>query len=354
MRRVAMLVFMAFFSCVLPWESNGCTAFYLGKGERPVFGKNYDWMVEDGLVIINKRGVKKTALRRPDQTGKPFTWTSEYGSVSFNQYGRELILGGMNEAGLIVETMQLDATQYPPPDSRPALLAGQWKQYLLDSHKSVAEVIADSKHVTVRPSPGPGVHFLLADKFGDSAVMEFLDGEFVCHTRGNMPVKALTNSIYELSVHAWQSQKSLPFAPYTSLGRFVTAASMLESFNADTVTSNLDYGFDILKNASQGSTRWSIVYDINKSRIYFKTDQNTKIRHFDLKEFDFSCKTPVKVLDMAADLQGDVTNAFTDYTQEINQSLIQNAFRKSPFLSRVPKERLDRLSRYPDTTTCTQ
>ncbi len=355
MRRLAMLSFLlVFFFCLLSNESEGCTTFYLGEGEHPVFGKNYDWMVEDGLVIINKRGVKKIALQQPNQTGEPFSWTSKYGSVSFNQYGREVVMGGMNQAGLIVETMQLDATKYPAPGSRPALLSSQWKQYVLDRFKSVEQVIADSRRVTIRPSAGPGVHYLLSDKSGDSAVIEYLDGEFVCHTRNNMPVKALTNSIYELSVQAFREYPSPPFSADTSLGRFITAAKMLESYDADTVTSNIDFGFDILKNTHQGRTRWSIVYDINNSRIYFKTAQNPKIRYLDLKGFDFSCKTPVKVLDMAADLKGDVTNAFTNYTFEINRNLIQNAFSKTPSLSRVPKERLDRLSKYPDTTVCTQ
>ena len=38
--------------------------------------------------------------------GTPASWVSKYGSVTFNQYGRELPTGGMNEAGLVVETIE--------------------------------------------------------------------------------------------------------------------------------------------------------------------------------------------------------------------------------------------------------
>ena len=99
-------------------EATACTTFCLKRGSQAVFGKNYDWGVGDGLVIVNKRGVAKTALIPPQE--KPARWVSRYGSLTFNQYGRELPSGGMNEAGLALELMWLDETRYPAPDGRPA------------------------------------------------------------------------------------------------------------------------------------------------------------------------------------------------------------------------------------------
>ena len=32
-----------------------CTTFVLRDGDSMVFGKNYDWTVDDGLVIANRR-----------------------------------------------------------------------------------------------------------------------------------------------------------------------------------------------------------------------------------------------------------------------------------------------------------
>jgi choloylglycine hydrolase len=63
-----------------------CTTFCLQNGTDLVFGKNYDWNVEDGLVFVNKRNVQKTAMDGGDPAA---SWVSKYGSVTFNQFGRE-------------------------------------------------------------------------------------------------------------------------------------------------------------------------------------------------------------------------------------------------------------------------
>jgi penicillin V acylase-like amidase (Ntn superfamily) len=95
-------------------------------------------------------------------------------------------------------------------------------------------------------------------------------------------------------------------------------------------------------------TQWSIVYDIKNLKVYFRTRGNEQIRYFALSSFDFSCKTPIKILDMQADLSGDVTKKFIDYTQQINRKLLGN----TPLLS-LPEDVLDKLSKYAETTTCT-
>src|SRR5262245_38377345 len=97
-----------------------CTTFCLGRGDNVVIGKSYDWHTPDGMVVINKRGVDKRGMP-PADGERPATWKSRYASITFNQYGRELPQGGMNEAGLVVEIMWLDDTQLAPPDERPAV-----------------------------------------------------------------------------------------------------------------------------------------------------------------------------------------------------------------------------------------
>ena len=86
--------------------ARACSTFVIEDGTRRVFGKNYDWDVADGLVIVNKRGMAKRALiAGPAGTEAAAEWVSRYGSVTFNQYGRELPCGGMNEAGLVMPVL---------------------------------------------------------------------------------------------------------------------------------------------------------------------------------------------------------------------------------------------------------
>jgi choloylglycine hydrolase len=70
-------------------EAVACTTFCYADGGTMVFGRNYDWNIGDGMVVVNKRNVFKHALVEP----APATWTSKYGSITFNQYGREFPTG---------------------------------------------------------------------------------------------------------------------------------------------------------------------------------------------------------------------------------------------------------------------
>ena len=128
--------------CLSLSQTFACTTFCLKKNGEVLFGKNYDWMIGDGLVFVNKRGVAKVS--NEGNLTNPAKWVSKYGSVTFSQYGRENPSGGMNEAGLVIELMWLDETQYPKVDARPTVGTLEWIQYQLDSSATVEEVIANS------------------------------------------------------------------------------------------------------------------------------------------------------------------------------------------------------------------
>ena len=54
--------------------ADACSTFCFGSESTIVFGKNYDWNVPDGLVMVNPAGAMKTA----DVEGRPARWTSRY------------------------------------------------------------------------------------------------------------------------------------------------------------------------------------------------------------------------------------------------------------------------------------
>ncbi|HEX8152968.1 MAG TPA: linear amide C-N hydrolase, partial [Thermoanaerobaculia bacterium] len=163
--------------------ASACTTFCT----RGLFGRNYDFEIGYGMVLVNKRGMVKVAT-----TPKPAKWTSRYGSVTFNQFGRDVPTGGMNEAGLVVELMWLDGTRYPKADARPEVGTLEWIQYQLDTAGSVAGVLANMKHVRIAERGVP-LHYLVADKTGDVAAIEFLGGEVVVHRGESLRVPVLAN-----------------------------------------------------------------------------------------------------------------------------------------------------------------
>jgi penicillin V acylase-like amidase (Ntn superfamily) len=176
----------------LPVSSLACTTFCLLSEDRIILGKNYDWHIATGLLFVNKRGVERSG-QPPRDRGKD--WVSKFGSVTFNQYGRDLPAGGMNEVGLVVEVMWMNGTVFPEPDHRPAVTGTSWVQYQLDTSRSVSDVVASNAEVRISRSAAP-LHYLVAERSGDVAVIEFRDGEQVVYRGTTLPVPALANDFY--------------------------------------------------------------------------------------------------------------------------------------------------------------
>jgi penicillin V acylase-like amidase (Ntn superfamily) len=343
-RRLRSAGVMALLVASLPaLPARACTTVCVGDEARPVVAYNYDFNPQEGLVLVNKRGTLRKS--RLDPGG--LAWTARYGSVTFNQFGRDNPTTGMNEKGLMVSLMWLEGTEYPPADSRPALTILEWIQHHLDTSASVADVVADAARV--RPTGTTPIHYLFADATGDTAVVEFLDGQLVIHRGATLPVHALANSTYDESVRAYESAKTAGTVPASrsSLDRFVRGA-LLAKAPGDPV----ERGFAVLASvANPGRTRWSIVYDLAARVVSFRTDTNASIRRVALDRLDFSCRTPVAMLDVTAAGEGDVTARFMDYTRAANRALIDASFRETPFLASRPETERASLAAHPDTTS---
>jgi penicillin V acylase-like amidase (Ntn superfamily) len=331
-----------------------CTTFFIYAGGDAVVGKSFDWSTSAGLVVVNKRGIAKEALVDDEN---PARWVSTYGSVTFNQYGRELPMGGVNEVGLVVEVMWLDETEYPPPDERPALDCLQWVQYMLDTCATAAEVVAAQEEVRIGGETTP-LHYFVADAAGGCAAVEFLGGEAVIHAGDDMPARALTNSTYDESLsflYTYEQQEGTPedIAGDGSLERFSRAAIAATNFDTaflDSATT-ADHAAGILDGVAMPDySQWLIVYDVAGGRVSWRTRENTATRWLEAEAFDYSPATPVKIFDMNAEGGGDVTEEFADYTYEANRALIDASFAGTPFLRDVPEEIREGLARYPETT----
>ena len=297
------------FICFGEKAGNACTTFCFHHDGRPIFGRNFDWRTGNGSVIINTRGIKKT-VQSDDPT--PLTWIAKYGSATFNQIGCGFPYGGINETGLVVETMMLPDTEYPPPyDARPELGLFQWIQYQLDNFSTIDEVLDSDSHIRIKASTG--AHFLVCDFSGNCATIEFLEGRLVYHSKGTLPVRALSNNRYSEAVHFWEKAQIPQNDRRRSIERFIRTANMMEEYDSKT-QAPIDYAFRILSRvANPSDTQWRIVYDIVNFCVYFRTKANRKIRYFSLKSFDLSAGASFKILDVNAEYSGNVTNRFIDY-----------------------------------------
>ena len=338
------------FVFLLNHVSFACTTFCLTRDGEVLFGKNYDWMVGDGLIFVNKRGVEKSA--GAEGRANPARWVSRYGSITFNQYGRENPSGGMNETGLVIELMWHAEAQYPK-NGAPTVGTLEWIQYQLDSSSTVAEVITNSERVRIA-SEIP-LHYLVSDKAGNIATIEFLHGKLLAHLGKTLTVSALTNDSYDKSVKYVGATPFERARTSSSLDRFVRAAHRTAEFERQPKTGQeaVNYAFEILSNVAQpGYTQWSIVYDQKRAKIYFRTLQSPQIKMIDATAFDYSCASAVKMFDANAKDGGDVTLKFADYTRSANRNLIERSFEATEFLKRVPAPERDSAASYFDSFPC--
>jgi penicillin V acylase-like amidase (Ntn superfamily) len=390
-----------------------CTSFCLDNGDHCVFGTNMDHgTFQVGQLFVNKRHVMKTAWES-STSGEYARWISLYGSVTFNMIGSQMVWGGMNEAGLMISTMSLVETEEPSPDERLPLAAPFWVQYQLDNASTIEDVIASD--ALVRVTNGYD-HYLVCDRTGDCAVIEFLDGEMIVYTGPTLPTQALANSTYQDSLTAledgnyWRvkafgvipggaadaagmieddwiiavdgvelvgpesletlhsiiaqhevgddviftvrrfeeadpitlSVRMAPLPEDTSryvlppgtpvqiislglvpgfpgdfLARFATAAEWVDTFEPASSEEAIAYAFDALEAVSVDDTIWSAVFDPANSRIYFHTFENPQIRYIDFAELDFSCNTPVTMLDVHAGGEGNISDDLVPYSHEM-------------------------------------
>jgi choloylglycine hydrolase len=333
---------------------SACTSFLLKHPAGPLMAKNFDWDVADGLVIINPRGLAKTAVVAEGQ--KPVRWTSRYGSISFNQYGREFPIGGMNEAGLAIEALWLAETVYPPTGERRSISTLQWIQYCLDSFRSVAEVVASAAEVAVT-GQAP-LHFLACDATANCAVIEFLEGALVSRSDRTLPLPVLTNHSFAESLNYLNRTLGYggePIKPegHGSLARFARTARGTHAARTAASDHSVKDSFGILADVAQpGSTQWSIVYELQTTTVHFTSSGNSEIRSVSLGELELDCTDEPMMLDLLAEGAGDMTTKLLPYSAERNLETIKAGFTADSLDPPAP-ELIESLAAYPDGLTCT-
>jgi len=351
MKKMGWLLFPLIIASNLPSQRNdlftgdgipqGCTSFCLDNNGYAVFGANYDYAKDrhDGLVFVNKRNVTKS-FPLSDSLDKHVSWTSRYGSVSFNFVASQTSWTGMNEAGLVIYSMRLEeGSRAPRPDRRPWISIHYWLQYMLDNFSTVEEVMASDSALRI-VSAGRIPHFLASDKYGHCATIEFIDGKMVTHSGKNLPVKALANTSYDRSVSEWnkitlqkKNGKPVPAMGSSSRGRFIRAADRATAFKPTDSQTAVNTAFDILEDVSVPNghgiaTCWSIVFDTKNLQIHFKTIARSEIRMIDLQKLDFSCQSPVKMVDINEKLSGDITDQLKDYSFKLHYDHALRAAKK--------------------------
>src|SRR6185369_15581150 len=156
----------------------------------------------------------------------------------------------------------------------------------------------------------------------------------------------LANDLYSDALRMAEKTRTPP-PDSRSSSRFARAADRVRSYRPS--DDPVAYVFDTLADVAQARTQWSIVYEIDRSLVHFRTRGNPRTRTLSLASLDFSCAAPVLALDLASG-DGDVRPLLAPYARARNLELIRSSFGQTEFLKGVPAAELQRLAARPDET----
>jgi penicillin V acylase-like amidase (Ntn superfamily) len=182
----AMLTGLAAF----PGLADACTRIlWNDNGYAVMVGRTMDWPEStEPVLTVFPRGLERDGGKAGAETvvaENPARWTTRYGSVVTTTYGIGAA-DGMNEKGLAIHMLYLNATDFGQRDTAKAgVQAGLWGQYLLDNAATVAEALElfDDIQVVMVEANGhkANIHLAIEDATGDSAIIEYIDGKPVIH-----------------------------------------------------------------------------------------------------------------------------------------------------------------------------
>ncbi len=264
-----------------------CSAIVLKNENQILLAKNFDWTYHDGIIIKNLRSISKTAYYT--HQGEPAQWTSKYGSITFNQNGKEMPYGGMNEKGLVVEMLWLDLTKYNINEEKKYLNELEWIQYQLDNFETVQQVIDHLNEVKIYPIKGK-IHYILTDKTGESVIIEYLNGMPTTYKKEANVCQTITNHSVHQSEPYKNQIKGIRKNNTAPTYRYYQLEQKIFNFKIKTEL-NEAYAFNVLQKVTipKGDfrTMWSIVYNVHQKSISFLTDTHKEIKNIRLPDLDF-------------------------------------------------------------------
>ncbi|WP_295048829.1 linear amide C-N hydrolase [uncultured Paracoccus sp.] len=311
---------------------------YLGPEGRVLTGRSMDW----SMPMLSNLWIFPQGMKRDGAAGaRSVEWTSKYGSLIVSGYDIATV-DGMNEKGLVANMLWLADSEYPEDDgTTPQMSLSVWGQFFLDNFATVAEAVAYlnenpfdtvTKDVPVQPGRLTTVHLSLSDASGDSAILEWIDGELSIHH--GRDYRVMTNDpVYDqqLAISAyWKGANPREALPGTTRAadRFVRAGTYIDMVvQSDDPRTAAAAVFSVIRNTSVpfgvsipdapnlSTTRWRVVADQKSRLFYVESAIAPNVFWVDLAKLDFSPQSGVRKLDLGIDMSvihsGEVSADFT-------------------------------------------
>ncbi|MCW5822832.1 MAG: choloylglycine hydrolase family protein [Cyanobacteria bacterium TGS_CYA1] len=324
-------IFTLALSVVQTQTAFACTDFAVSsKDGGIVIGRSMEWGADLGSRINYYPANQKRSSTAPNnKTGKE--WTSKYAYFGIDVNKQDLVIDGLNDQGL-----SMGMLWYPPAvyqtlsdkDAPNAVSVFDLGFYILGNFKTVAEVEHDLQTTKIWGEPDPkwplkpAVHLALHDASGKNLVVEFVDGQILCHDNPN---SVLTNTP-DFPWHITNLSNYISLTPdtptplhvrgsvlspngqgggfvgipgdWTPPSRFVRTSCMLTYADqsntskdsiilAQHILNAVDIPKGDIRDKSTGYndySQWSVIKDLKNKKLYYRSYDNLSLRSLDLND----------------------------------------------------------------------
>lgn len=256
-----------------------CSLFAaLGNPHGSFFGRNFDWehspmlllhtnpeegyatvtCVDFAYLIEDNESVWYNLEDQPLETLYPLL---EAPYLPFN---------GMNEHGLAIGMAAVAPDAYPSDPEKASVGNLEFMRFVLEGARTAGEAVELIQDLSITDQGGPHIHYLVADRQGGAALIEYVNGELVVHQ----------------NLEAWHvaTNFTVSLVEDDTVGqcpRYDLITRTLEDVEG-VLTANR--AMSLLYQVSQSNTQWSIIYDLSNLTIHMALGHDFDTIH----TFDFS------------------------------------------------------------------
>jgi len=230
-----------------------CTCFaFRGAKDSVLFGRNFDFFHRSCLLLHTSPPNAFSSYSMVDLYNCGFSGNVTYQDLIDNpdklKKAPYLPLDGVNEKGVAIGLMAVSNADPPYDKEKVSFYDLALIRLVLDYAENTDQAISLLKSYNYKATDPP-VHFLIADKQGNSAIIEYVEKDIKI-TRNTAPYLVSTNFIVYNSGAPLQVSCDRYNKVYSSLSRNSGSLSKTESL-------------ELLNQVSQDITMWSLVYDLS-------------------------------------------------------------------------------------------
>lgn len=242
----------------LDYQNHGCSAFYAKTPDGDlIFARNYDAQGSTAAILKTDSGYQSLSISDLSWYG----WSKTSKPLLFKNYfslaAPYLTTDGMNENGVAAAVFTLKNAKTSADQNVTSVNDLAVLRLILDRATSVNNAIELLRQNKPNLSPSDQSHYMIADAGGNSAVIEYVDGQLkITNKNGNFQI---------ISNFLLYGNNNPTLIGDGADSRYANYDSALTKANG---TISTEAALKLLKeNTVKGREQWSVVYNLTKKTM---------------------------------------------------------------------------------------